>query len=129
MLECQILCLFRFRWRKVTLFLVSEFSLVCFIIIANEPVFSFSLIDSSSTANSESDSDSENIYYSTYYEAQRKQATCIQKQENYMDRSSQCTFKLNINQSMLTMYSPVRVSIEVKKKNKQTILKTILLLM
>lgn len=64
--------------------------------------------DSSSATNSDSDTDSENIFYSTYHESKRVQP---KPPLASVTQSSACSFRLNINQGLLTAYSPVRVSI------------------
>lgn len=65
-------------------------------------------IDSSSATNSDSDTDSENIFYSTYHESKRVQP---KPPLASVTQSSACSFRLNISQGLLTAYSPVRVSI------------------
>lgn len=62
-------------------------------------------LDSSSATNSESDSDSENIFYSTYHDTKRSQ----HKPQLNTVQSSVCSFRLTIGQGILTAYAPVRV--------------------
>lgn len=63
--------------------------------------------DSCSATNSDTDSDSENIFYSTYHDTKRAQ----QKSQPITVQSSICSFRLNIGQGLLTAYAPVRVKI------------------
>lgn len=68
------------------------------------------MTDSSSTTNSDTDTDSENIFYSTYHDNTKRNIQSKVKLNSTI-MSSTCTFRLNIKQGMLTAYSPVRVSI------------------
>lgn len=65
-------------------------------------------LESSSATNSDSESDTENIFYSTYHD--NKRAPPPKVQPSTLATSSACSFKLTIGQGMLTMYSPVRDS-------------------
>ncbi|XP_031632964.1 autophagy-related protein 2 homolog B [Contarinia nasturtii] len=65
------------------------------------------IFDSSSATNSDSDTDSENIFYSAYNESKRAQQ---KPQLASVTQSSACSFRLNIGQGLLTAYSPVRDS-------------------
>lgn len=64
--------------------------------------------DSSSATNSESEAESDNVYYSAYYENKRQSK--IPASVPHTDNSSTATLRLTVGQGMLTMYSPVRDS-------------------
>lgn len=70
-----------------------------------------SIADSNSTTNSDTDTDSENIFYSTYHDNNKRNVQSKVKLNSTI-LSSTCTFRLNIKRGMLTAYSPVRVSVQ-----------------
>lgn len=66
------------------------------------------IFDSSSTTNSDTDSEAENVYYSVYHD--NKRSTLKPSPVCTIKQSSTCSFRLNMGQGMLTMYTPVRDS-------------------
>lgn len=104
---------YHFQWQKATSFSVSLIIAPIHLSSANglsswnRLSHFLSSTDSSSVSNSDSDSDSENIFYSTYHEAKRAQQKPAQ---STVTQSSTCSFRLSINQGLLSAYSPVRDS-------------------
>lgn len=66
----------------------------------------YCLTDSSSTTASESEAESENIFYSVYDKKRPKRSAPVVT----TDQTNAISFQLTIGQGMLTMYTPVRVS-------------------
>lgn len=65
------------------------------------------MADSSSATNSESENESEIIYYSVY---DRNKSTKMAPPTTLTDNTSAISFQLNVKSGMLTVYAPVRDS-------------------
>lgn len=65
--------------------------------------------ESTSPSNSDSETDSDNVFYSAYGKTRPKKQLASAK--TFVDVSSVSSLKLNIQQAVLTMYAPVRVSL------------------
>lgn len=67
------------------------------------------LESSTSPSNSESETDSDNVFYSTYGRNRPRKAV-TQVKRPFVDLSSTSTFKMNIRKGIVTVYAPVRDS-------------------
>lgn len=66
-------------------------------------------VDSGSSNNSDTDTDSENIFYSTYHDNSKRTTQTTPKTNPSAILTSNCAFRMQIRQGLLTAYTPVRV--------------------